>query len=118
VPRIGTDPDRVIPAPERDIPGSGAIVNAVAGVAERDPDTVLGKPSEPARRLVLDRLGLPGEDCLVVGDRLDTDVEFGRRAGMTTVLVTTGITDRRRVERSHVEPDHVIDSLAELDGIV
>jgi 4-nitrophenyl phosphatase len=118
VPLIGTDPDRVIPAPERDIPGSGAIVNAVAGVAERDPDTVLGKPSEPARRLVLDRLGLPGEDCLVVGDRLDTDVEFGRRAGMTTVLVTTGITDRRRVERSHVEPDHVIDSLAELDGIV
>ncbi|MFC5367367.1 HAD-IIA family hydrolase, partial [Salinirubrum litoreum] len=57
VPLIGTDPDRVIPAPRRDIPGSGAIVNAVAGVAERDPDTMLGKPSEPARRIVLDRLG-------------------------------------------------------------
>ena len=118
VPLVGTDPDRVIPAPERDIPGSGAIINAVAGVAERDPDTMLGKPSEPAQRIVLDRLGLPGEDCLVVGDRLDTDVEFGRRAGMTTVLVTTGITDRRLVERSDVDPDYVVDSLAELDGIL
>jgi 4-nitrophenyl phosphatase len=118
VPLVGTDPDRVIPAPERDIPGSGAIVNAVAGVAERDPDTMLGKPSDPARRIVLDRLGFPGEECLVVGDRLDTDVEFGRRAGMTTVLVTTGITDRQRVERSAVDPDYVIDSLAELDGIL
>jgi ribonucleotide monophosphatase NagD (HAD superfamily) len=37
---------------------------------------------------------------------------------MTTVLVTTGITDRRRVERSAVDPDYVVDSLAELDGIL
>ncbi|MFC5367366.1 HAD hydrolase-like protein [Salinirubrum litoreum] len=37
---------------------------------------------------------------------------------MTTVLVTTGITDRQRLERSDVTPDFVIDSLAELDGIL
>jgi 4-nitrophenyl phosphatase len=118
VPLVGTDPDLVIPAPHRDIPGSGAIVNAVAGVAERDPDVVLGKPSEPAQEMVLDRLGLPAADCLVVGDRLDTDVEFGRRAGMTTALVTTGITDERRLERSSVQPDHVLDSLADLADLL
>jgi len=46
IPFIGTDPDVVIPAPERDVPGSGAVINAIAGVAGREPDAVLGKPSD------------------------------------------------------------------------
>jgi len=89
IPFIGTDPDVVIPAAERDVPGSGAIINAIAGVADREPDLVLGKPSEPALAAVRDRLGVPPGDCFVVGDRLDTDIALGERAGMTTVLVPT-----------------------------
>jgi 4-nitrophenyl phosphatase len=115
---IGTDPDMVIPAAEGDLPGSGAIINAVAGVVGRDPDVVLGKPSEPARRTVRERLGLPADDCLVVGDRLDTDIELGERAGMTTALVRTGVTTDRDLERSDVRPDHVLDSLADVGSIL
>jgi 4-nitrophenyl phosphatase len=111
---VGTDPDMVIPAAEGDIPGSGAIVHAIAGVAGRDPDIVLGKPSEPTRELVRSRIGLHPRECLVVGDRLDTDVAMGAAAGMTTALVTTGITDRAALTASDVEPDHVLDSLADL----
>jgi len=115
---VGTDPDMVIPAAEGDVPGSGAIINAVAGVVGRDPDVVLGKPSAPARRIVRDRLGLPPGDCLVVGDRLDTDVALGERAGMTTALVRTGVTDDRDLARSDVTPDHVLDSLADVGAIL
>lgn len=115
---VGTDPDRVVPAPERDVPGSGAIINAVAGVADRDPDAVLGKPSESMQRLVRDRLGVSPERCLLVGDRLDTDIAMGERAGMTTVLVKTGVTDEETLLASEVQPDHVIDSLAEIDRVL
>jgi 4-nitrophenyl phosphatase len=115
---VGTDPDLVVPAPERDVPGSGAIINAVAGVVDREPDVVLGKPSEPTRRLVRDRLGAQPEDCLLVGDRLDTDIAMGERAGMTTVLVRTGVTDETTLSASDVQPDHVIDSLAAIDRVL
>lgn len=115
---VGTDPDMVVPAPERDVPGSGAIINAVAGVADREPDVVLGKPSEPTRRLVEDRLGAPPESCLLVGDRLDTDIAMGERAGMTTVLVRTGVTDADDLAASDVRPDYVLDSLADLDQVL
>ena len=115
---VGTDPDMVIPAAEGDVPGSGAIINAVAGVVGREPDVVLGKPSTPARRMIRDRLDLPPRDCLVVGDRLDTDIALGERAGMTTALVRTGVTDDRDLERSDVTPDYVLDSLADIGAVL
>ncbi|MFB6080221.1 MAG: HAD-IIA family hydrolase [Haloferacaceae archaeon] len=115
---VGTDPDAVIPGGEGRMPGSGAIIAAVAGVAGRDPDAVLGKPSPTARRLVRDRLDCPPEACLVVGDRLDTDVALGERAGMTTVLVRTGVTDGADLAASTFSPDHVLDSLADLDAVL
>jgi len=115
---LGTDPDVVIPAPERDVPGSGAIIRAIAGTAEREPDVVLGKPSEPALETVLDRLDAPAERCLVVGDRLDTDVALGERAGMTTVLVTSGVTDASDVADSAYDPDFVLDSIAGIDRVL
>jgi 4-nitrophenyl phosphatase len=108
----------VIPAAEGDLPGSGAIINAVAGVVGRDPDVMLGNPSKPARRIVRERLGLPPGDCLVVGDRLDTDIALGERAGMTTALVRTGVTDDRDLERSGVRPDYVLDSLADVGSVL
>jgi 4-nitrophenyl phosphatase len=115
---VGSDPDMVIPAPERDRPGSGAVINAIAGVADRDPEIVLGKPSDPAGRLVRERLGHPPERCLVVGDRLDTDIAMGERAGMTTALVRSGVTDDDDLADSPVRPDYVLDSLAGVDTIL
>ncbi|UIO99058.1 HAD-IIA family hydrolase [Halobaculum sp. CBA1158] len=117
-PYVGTDPDRVIPAPDRDVPGSGALINAVRGVLDHDPDAVLGKPSATARDLVFDRLGHPPAECLVVGDRLDTDIALGETAGATTALVCTGVTDRGDVAASDHDPDYVLDSLADIDRVL
>jgi 4-nitrophenyl phosphatase len=49
-----------------------------------------------------------------VGDRLDTDVAMGERAGMTTVLVRTGVSDDEDVDAGDVSPDYVLDSLADV----
>jgi 4-nitrophenyl phosphatase len=118
VPFIGTDPDVTIPTDAGLIPGSGAIIRAVAGVVERDPDRVLGKPDEYAQRLALDYLGVPAEECLVVGDRLNTDIALGERAGMTTVLVRTGVTDEQTLNASDVRPDYVLDSIADIGQVL
>lgn len=115
---LGTDPDIVIPAAEGDIPGSGAVIDAIANVAGREPETVFGKPSDAARRMALDRLGLPAEDVLVVGDRLDTDIALGESVGMTTALVRTGVTDEAELAASPIEPDYVLDTLAELPDLL
>jgi 4-nitrophenyl phosphatase len=118
VPFVGTDPDMTIPTETREVPGSGAIIHAVAGVAGRRPDAVLGKPSAPARQMILDRLGVPADECLVVGDRLDTDIALGARAGMTTVLVRTGVTTDADVADADVRPDYVLDSIAEIGDVL
>ena len=114
----GTDPDLLVPAAEGMVPGSGSIINAVGGIVETEPRKILGKPSEEARRAALEALDVPAERCLVVGDRLNTDVELGERAGMTTVLVRTGVATDADVEASDVRPDHVIDSLADLGTVL
>ncbi|GGM65865.1 4-nitrophenyl phosphatase [Halarchaeum rubridurum] len=106
---VGTDPDRTIPTADGPIPGSGALVHAVAGVVERDPDAVLGKPSDETADLLRERLGVPAADCVVVGDNPATDVALGERAGMTTVLVETGLDAGGDGARA----DHVVNGIAD-----
>jgi HAD superfamily hydrolase (TIGR01450 family) len=116
---LGTDPDLTFPDDEGNpTPGSGAILQAIANVVEREPDRVLGKPSAVAAEAALNRLGHAPEECLVVGDRLDTDILLGERAGMQTALVRSGVTDEKRLANSDVTPDYVLDSLADIDTIL
>ncbi len=115
---VGTDPDRWVPTDAGPIPGSGAVTNAVAGAAEVDPEAVLGKPSRETIDLAMDRVGVDPERCLLVGDRLDTDVAMGERAGATTALVLTGAATRSDVEAVDVRPDYVLESLAEVERVL
>ncbi|WP_324661968.1 HAD-IIA family hydrolase [Haloarcula sediminis] len=116
---LGTDPDPTFPGPDgHPVPGTGAVLRAITGVTEREPDRVLGKPSEVAIEAALDRLDHDPEDILVVGDRLETDIMLGERAGMETALVMTGVTDDAKLAASEVKPDHVLDSLADVDAIL
>jgi 4-nitrophenyl phosphatase len=111
---VATDPDRTIPAPDRPVPGSGAIVAAVSEAADRDPDAMLGKPADTAAAAVESRVVGRGAEILMVGDRLDTDVQMGENADLRTALVCSGITTRADVDASPVAPDTVLDSVADL----
>jgi HAD superfamily hydrolase (TIGR01450 family) len=118
VPFYGTDPDATIPIDEGEIPGSGAILAAMEAVAGREPDAVLGKPSSIAAATAMNRLDADPTKTLVVGDRLDTDIALGNRAGMETALVLTGVTDRAALAAADVEPDHVLESLAAVETLL
>ncbi len=72
-------------------PGSGTVVAALeccTGVKPR----VAGKPEPFLVEMLLADLGLQSESACVVGDRMDTDIECGLRAGCPTHLVLTGVT--------------------------
>ncbi|MFP4217654.1 MAG: HAD-IIA family hydrolase [Salinarchaeum sp.] len=115
---VATDPDPAIPTGDGLAPGSGAIIAALRAAADRPVDAVLGKPSPIARAAALERLGVPPESCLVVGDRLDTDIALGEAAGMQTALVLTGVTDRATLAAADQQPDYVLESIAEVHTLL
>lgn len=71
-------------------PGSGAIVAAIEAAAGRGPDIVIGKPEPLMIHQIASDLNLSIDQVIMVGDREDTDLDAGRRAGCPTWLVLTG----------------------------
>ncbi len=88
---VATNRDATYPLEgDRIMPGSGSLVAALATCAEREPITV-GKPNPYLLELAMREWALKPADCLVIGDRMDTDIECGVRAGCATLLVLTGV---------------------------
>jgi ribonucleotide monophosphatase NagD (HAD superfamily) len=94
------------------------MIGAVEGVSSREPDAVLGKHAETMVETAVDSLGVPPEACLMIGDRLATDIAMGERAGMRTVLVRSGVTSEAALADAAVEPDHVLNSLADVGEVL
>lgn len=89
---IATNTDLTIPSPRGLLPGNGAFVAAVRVALEVDP-LVTGKPEPAMHREMMQRTG--ARRPLIVGDRLDTDIEGATRAGVDSLLVLTGVTNPR-----------------------
>ena len=87
---VATNTDMSIPTDQGMAPGNGALVAAVVSATGREP-LVAGKPRAPLLVESVERVG--ARSPLVVGDRLDTDIEAGHVSGIPTLLVLTGVTD-------------------------
>ena len=74
--------------PDGPWPATGAIVAAIE-TASGASAIAVGKPESGLFEVARERLGLPAERIVVVGDTPGSDIEGGRRAGMSTVLVQT-----------------------------
>jgi HAD superfamily hydrolase (TIGR01450 family) len=92
LPWVASNMDLTVPTPRGQGPGNGALVELVARYAGRRP-LVAGKPERPLFEETLTRVG--GERPLVIGDRLDTDIEGARNVGWDSLLVMTGVTTMR-----------------------
>ena len=86
-----TNPDLTLPVEGGRAPGNGSLARAVEEAAGRGPDAIAGKPHPALMEESIARVG--ARTPLAVGDRLDTDIEGARRAGMPSLLVLTGIAD-------------------------
>ena len=87
---VATNLDATVPTPGGPAPGNGLLVQLVARAAGRGPDVVCGKPERALFDEAVARLR--AQRALVVGDRLDTDLQGARTAGLTGLLVLTGVT--------------------------
>jgi 4-nitrophenyl phosphatase len=110
---VGTNSDASFPTERGFAPGNGAILAAIEKTTAVSP-LVVGKP-EPTLFLEAGAiLGIEPKNTLVVGDRLETDIAGGQRAGMVTALVLTGVTAREHLKNSSVNPSFVFEDLAQL----
>lgn len=111
---LATNADRTCPVNGGEIPDAAAMIGALEGCSGRKVELVVGKPSLLIMEMVLAQLQLPADACLMVGDRLETDILMGHRAGVDTALVLTGITKRDALSDSSIQPDYILDSIANL----
>ncbi len=85
-------------------------MQACSGVAP----TVIGKPNRYMAEVALERLGITPNEALCVGDRLDTDIAFGARAGIPTALLLTGVSRREDIPHAEAAPNYIFNDLADL----
>ncbi len=113
LPWIASNTDLTVPTPNGPGPGNGVLVRAVAEYAQVEP-VVAGKPEPPLFEETLRRVG--GRRPLVVGDRLDTDIEGAVRTGYDSLLVMTGVTGLPELVSAAVgsRPTYVSSDLAGL----
>jgi 4-nitrophenyl phosphatase len=110
---IATNADTTLPTEAGLVPGAGSIVAALAAASGQDP-VVIGKPETPMLEMAMARMGARPEETVMIGDRLDTDILAGERAGMSTVLVLTGVSTREDLATAEALPDVVISDLPSL----
>lgn len=111
---FATNADNTCPMPGGDIPDAGATIAALEHITGRKLELLAGKPSGLIMDVALNRLGLPAQRCLMVGDRLETDIRMGQHAGMRTAAVLTGVSTREGAARMDNPPDFVLENIGEL----
>jgi HAD superfamily hydrolase (TIGR01450 family) len=90
---VATNPDRYCPFPGgRGEPDCAAIVAAIEACTGATCETTTGKPEPAMLEAALAGLGVDPADCVMVGDRLETDIKMALRAGSAAALVLTGAT--------------------------
>jgi NagD protein len=114
---IATNPDATGPSPDGPLPATGSVAAMISRATGVEPYFV-GKPNPLMMRSALNRIEAHSETTVMVGDRMDTDVKSGLEAGLRTVLVLTGSTREHQVERFPYRPTRVVDSIADLVGLV
>ena len=110
---IATNPDPTGPTPDGPLPATGSVAALISRATGVEPYFV-GKPNPLMMRSALNALDAHSETTAMVGDRMDTDVVAGLEAGMHTVLVLTGVTQRADAEAYPYRPSRIVESIADL----
>ena len=110
---IATNPDPTGPTREGPLPATGsvaALISRATGVAPY----FVGKPNPLMMRSALNAIDAHSEETAMIGDRMDTDIVSGLEAGLSTILVLTGVTTREQTDHFPFLPSRIVDSVADL----
>jgi ribonucleotide monophosphatase NagD (HAD superfamily) len=110
---VASNLDPTLPTERGPLPGNGSMVSVLRIASGREPQ-VAGKPGPALLREAARQSGAAAP--LMIGDRLDTDIEGGRAAEMATLLVLTGVSDATEVLSAPPErrPDYIA---ADMSGL-
>ena len=111
---FATNRDRFCPVPGGGEPDAAAIIAAIEACTDKKVEAVVGKPSFFTIQAILDLVELPADQCLLTGDRLETDIVMGQKAGMDTALTLTGVAQINDLQSLNIRPTYVIENLAQL----
>ena len=108
---VATNLDATVPSARGPLPGNGSLVAALAHATNQRPIST-GKPDPTMHRETVERSA--AERPLVVGDRLDTDIEGARAVGCASLLVFSGVATPAQVLRAGAQqrPDYLADDLS------
>ncbi|XP_058047653.1 SH3 domain-binding protein 1 [Ahaetulla prasina] len=120
---VATDPDPWHPLSSgQRTPGTGSLTAAVETASGRKA-TVIGKPNTYMFECIVERFGVDPSRMLMVGDRLETDILFGKNCGLDTVLTLTGVSHLEEAQAymasdspsaKDLVPHYYVDSIADL----
>jgi 4-nitrophenyl phosphatase len=117
VPFIGTNPDLTFPTPDGLVPGTGSILAALTAASDVTP-IIVGKPEPLMYQVALERLNMPAEQALVVGDRPQTDIAGAQQIGCRTALVLSGVTNAKQAANWKPSPDIIADDLEKVVQLI
>lgn len=115
---VATNPDRLCPMDGFEYPDCACMIAAIEACTEQKVETIVGKPSPIMLREAVGLIGLRADECAMVGDRLDTDMAMAARAGLTGILVLSGVTTASRLAQWEPKPDYVVESIAGIPRLV
>jgi 4-nitrophenyl phosphatase len=110
---IGTNNDATYPSEGKIMPGAGSCIAAIEAASEKQPKYI-GKPEPLMYQVAMRMLQVSPENTAALGDRLETDILGGIRAGTKTLLVLTGITTPEMLKVSDIKPDAIFAGLPEM----
>lgn len=113
---IGTNADKTYPLEKDLIPGAGSILASLVAATDVEP-IVVGKPEPIMIEQSLRMLGARPEETAILGDRLDTDILGGHRAGILTIMLLTGISTEAEAAACDAPPDLIFDDLPTLISV-
>lgn len=118
-PYIATHPDTVCPTDlDTILVDCGAVQALIENVTKRKPEAVPGKPDAAMIGSILDKYGLQPDECMMVGDRIYTDMEMARRAKVVGVMVLTGEATLETLKESGLTPELVLDDISVLRDLL
>jgi HAD superfamily hydrolase (TIGR01457 family) len=115
---VATNPDRTCPVEGGEIPDCAGMIAAIEAVTGKKVEIIVGKPSPLIIQTALEVMALKPEDCILIGDRLETDIKMGRESGMATGIVLTGVTDEKTLKESSIHPDFIFQSIADIENLL
>jgi NagD protein len=114
---IATNPDVTSPSAEGPLPATGSVAAMITKATGAQPYFV-GKPNPMMFRSAMNRIEAHAASTVMIGDRMDTDVIAGIEAGLETILVLTGSTKAHEIARFPYRPSRVLDSIADVVGLI